>query len=204
MLVCFCDMLRFVDDLTAVLNPFLPHLLHRSTLYLNTLPGIYSAPLQLECTGASTPLAPAVPYMSFTIAAHTTTISQHHACVLTPYDKRDHPPFSRLPITLVRYVHFASCIPLHTKRNIVVNGLLTMARFSTTFPTFMEHGRRFLAVLQDRGFPLDFLTTAVTCFLVRYQPIFPMIPGAWRRLIHGGDDTGGRQDGGGLLAPQRR
>ncbi len=179
--MCFRNTFRFADDLNGLDNPFLPHLLYRNQTYLG-IPGIYPTDLTLTSSARSTPDTPVVPFLSFTIAAFATSEPGHLVYHLAPYDKRDSPAFGNLP--LVRYVIFASCIPLHCKRNIVINSLVAYARHSSTLDAFTTAAARLIGRLHHSyGYPLPFIRAALRLFYHRHGAHFLHLPPWGPRLL---------------------
>ncbi len=172
---------RFADDLNSLDNPFLPRLLYTDTTFLG-IPGIYPRCLTLTPSASSTAANPAVPFLSFTITAHSSSTHGHLVFSLTPYDKRDNAIFQQLPI--VRYVHFASCIPMHFKRNIVLNALLCYARHSSTRSTFSLTAARLVHRLHTSYvYPIPFLRNTLRRFYTRHASAFLHLPPWGIRLL---------------------
>ncbi len=72
---------------------------------------------------------------------------------IAPYGKRDSPTFQHLPI--VRYAHYASAMADHSRRNIVVQQLLSYTRLSSTDAVFFISAATFLRHFTPAASPLQ-------------------------------------------------
>ncbi|GFR49635.1 hypothetical protein Agub_g11678, partial [Astrephomene gubernaculifera] len=178
-LLAFQQTYRFADDLLSLDNPFLPHLLSANQLFLGLLPGIYPISLTLTSSGASSHTTPSLPYMNFAITASASTLPGHLLFTLAPYDKRDGPKFRHLPI--VRYTLFTSTLPHHSKLNLVINILMTHARFSSTASAFTSAAQDAMRHLHLRGYPRPFLLLALRRFFRLHLHLLPHHP-RWSQL----------------------
>jgi hypothetical protein len=93
------------------------------------------------------------------------------AVTIAPYDKRDSPTFQHLPI--VRYAHYGSAMADHTRRNIVVQQLLSYARLSSTDAVFFTAAANFLRRLHTRGFPINVLRACARTFYTHRAHLLP-------------------------------
>ena len=159
----FQHTLRFVDDLLTADNTVFDYYLYESMVSDDGFRGIYPDFLTLNreqdsCEGVSF----LDTWVGFQGGSWFTRI----------YDKREHPPLSR--IGLLRYPHPSSFLSNRSKLGIVTSRLHCFARICQRKPDFVARSRLFLKEFCARGYPRSCVRRFVLRFLKHVPLQFPV------------------------------
>ena len=172
---------RFIDDLGAIGNPFLPRLLYLDDSIpgtVNPIHGIY--PRTLNLTPSSPAGARSVPYLdlrlTFQVRAPPTGLVPRFPLLPAPYikaglyDKRDGPRF--VVLRLSRFIPLSSNVDPACKQNIMIGQAARLAVLCSEWWEFAQNMAAIILILVSRGYIVDDCFQRLKRWLYRRPDVF--------------------------------
>eukprot|EP00198_Chlamydomonas_reinhardtii_P006371 XP_001695707.1 predicted protein [Chlamydomonas reinhardtii] len=145
---------RFLDDLSALNNPFLAQLLYTTSIlevspapHRVVLHGLYPPCLRLTAQRHHNPTE--LPFLDILLVSYTTADGKSRITTRL-YDKRDQPAFAR--IRLSRFVAADSSVNEAAKRNILTGQFHRLRRIILDYDNFCLEMARLMRALLDCGY----------------------------------------------------
>ena len=157
---------RYIDDLLAINNPYLPLLRYNNqTLFYPEIHGIYPPSLSLTCTSAGTSAS----YMDISITPSPHQ-SRPHSFTTVLYDKREHPPLSALFI--IKFPHISSNISATAKYGIITSQFHRYRRIVLWREDFESRMARLMRELEGQGYDRGTMKHQLQRLCRKYNTIY--------------------------------
>ena len=153
---------RYIDDILAMANKFIEHLLSARDVY-EGVRGIYRECLVLTTEQEKTDGE--VTYLDLEIYKHTDL--NHHTTV---YNKKLHPPLDK--IKHISYPHIESFISRTAKYGVMSSQLVRYARLCSRKESFVFHTRSLLTTLLEKQYRFEKLSRTVRAFIFKHPYLF--------------------------------
>ena len=153
---------RYIDDILAMANKFIEHLLSARDVY-EGVQGIYRECLVLTTEQEKTDGE--VTYLDLEIYKHTDL--NHHTTV---YNKKLHPPLDK--IKHISYPHIESFISRTAKYGVMSSQLVRYARLCSRKESFVFHTRALLTTLLEKQYRFEKLSHTVRAFIFKHPYLF--------------------------------
>ena len=153
---------RYIDDILAMANKFIEHLLSARDVY-EGVRGIYRECLVLTTEQEKTDGE--VTYLDLEIYKHTDL--NHHTTV---YNKKLHPPLDK--IKHISYPHIESFISRTAKYGVMSSQLVRYARLCSRKESFVFHTRALLTTLLEKQYRFEKLAHTVRAFIFKHPYLF--------------------------------
>ena len=151
---------RYVDDILALANEYIKHLLSQATKYQN-LRGIYPDYLNLTTEQES---SEEIHHLDLTIYRHGESFQTK------VYDKKLHPPLDQ--IKHICYPHYESFISRAAKYGVVTSQLVRYARVCSLKESFIDITVWLLKILLTKGYQRKKLERDLTNFIHRHPYLY--------------------------------
>ena len=155
--------LRYIDDLLSGANPEFSNYLSESYVDANGIRGIYPSFLTVTSEQDSTT------HVSF---LDTYVMFEGGRWFTKLYDKREHPPLSR--VKSKKYPHVSCFLSDRSKYGIITSRLYSISRVCQRKSDFVERSRIFLTEFGGRGYRIQQIRSFVVRFLKTVPIQFPI------------------------------